>query len=161
MIDPLKELNTDKPANSFYDVIIKCDSFRHLKKEENVNKYGWDVEFRSGFNYENAKSRELIIVSVIGNRNKGKSYMLSKLADIPLPCGTSVRTEGISAKYPEIEDTSLLVLDSAGFETALVETDDFKLSNKISPAEAEEKKNEIARDRAIVELFTQKFVLTN
>ena len=142
-------------------MIIKCDSFRHLKKDPNSTKYGWDVDTRDGFNYEKAKNKDVIIVSVIGNRNKGKSYMLSKLANIKLPCSTSVRTEGISAQFPEINHTSLLVLDSAGFETALVETDDFKLSNKISPAEAEEKKNGIARDRAMVELFTQNFVLSN
>ena len=87
--------------------------------------------------------------------------MLSKLANIKLPCGTSVRTEGISAKYPEVDNTSLLVLDSAGFETALVETEDFKLSNQVDPVTAEEKKNEIARDRSVVELFTQRFVLSN
>lgn len=161
MIDPLQEHNTDRPASAFYDIIIKSDSFRHLKKEPNTENYGWNVVIRDGFKYENAIKKELVIVSVIGNRNKGKSYMLSKLANIQLPCGTSVRTEGISAKYPEIDNTSLLVLDSAGFETALVETEDFKLSNKIDPTTAEEMKNEIARDRSIVELFTQKFVLSN
>lgn len=161
MLDPLKEHNTDQPASAFYDIIIKSDSFRHLKKEPNTENYGWNVVIRDGFKYENAIKKELVIVSVIGNRNKGKSYMLSKLANIQLPCGTSVRTEGISAKYPEIDNTSLLVLDSAGFETALVETEDFKLSNKIDPTTAEEMKNEIARDRSVVELFTQKFVLSN
>ena len=92
MIAPLKEQNTDKPAKTFYDMIIKCDSFRHLKKDPNSTKYGWDVDTRDGFNYEKEKNKDVIIVSVIGNRNTGKSYMLSKLANIKLPCGTSVRT---------------------------------------------------------------------
>ena len=161
MIDPLQELNADRPASEFYDIIIRSDSFRSLQKKPNTENYGWDVVSRQGFDYEKAKKKDLIIVSVIGNRNKGKSYMLSKLANIKLPCGTSVRTEGISAKYPEVDNTSLLILDSAGFETALVETEDFKLSNQVDPVTAEEKKNEIARDRSVVELFTQRFVLSN
>ena len=49
MIDPLQELNADRPASEFYDMIIRSDSFRHLKKEPNTENYGWDVVFRQGF----------------------------------------------------------------------------------------------------------------
>ena len=64
MIAPLKEQYTDKPAKDFYVLIIKCDSFRHLKKTSNDNKYGWDVEVREGFNYETFKTKDVIIVSI-------------------------------------------------------------------------------------------------
>ena len=58
MIDPLKELNADRPTNEFYDTIIRSDSFRHLKKEPNTENYGLDVVFRDGFDHEKAKKKD-------------------------------------------------------------------------------------------------------
>ena len=58
MIDPLKELNEDRPSNEFYDTIIRSDSFRHLKKEPNTENYGWDVVFRDGFENEKKKKKD-------------------------------------------------------------------------------------------------------
>ena len=60
---------------------------------------------------------------VIGNSNKGKSFLLSKISNIKLPSGTSIRTEGLSIKYPELEkfkDRKIALLDSAGLETPVL-----------------------------------------
>ena len=54
--------------------------------------------------YENFKNGRIIKIGVIGNSNKGKSFILSKISKINLPSGTSVRTEGLSIKYPELSE---------------------------------------------------------
>ena len=52
---------------------------------------------------------------------------MSKISKIDLPSGTSISTEGLSIKYPEIEkyqNRNIALLDSAGLETpVLKETD--------------------------------------
>ena len=77
------------------------------------------------------KSEKIIKIGVIGNSNKGKSFILSKLSKINLPSGTSIRTEGLSVKYPELDlyiNRKIALLDSAGLETpVLKEVDNEKL----------------------------------
>ena len=66
---------------------------------------------------------KLIKIGVIGNSNKGKSFILSKLSKIALPSGTSIRTEGLSVKYPDCElfkNRKIALLDSAGLETPVI-----------------------------------------
>ena len=46
---------------------------------------------------------------------------ISKVKDIP--SGSSIRTEGLSIKYPELEpyqDRKIVLLDSAGLETPVL-----------------------------------------
>ena len=62
------------------------------------------------------KNKEVLIVWVVGNRNRGKSLVLSKLSNVSLPDGTSIKTEGISIKYPQMEegkDAKYILMDSA------------------------------------------------
>ena len=44
-------------------------------------------------NYNKFKKESVIRIGVIGNSNKGKSFILSKLSKIKLPSGASIRTE--------------------------------------------------------------------
>ena len=37
----------------------------------------------------------------MGNGNRGKSFLLSKISGFDFPTGYSVKTKGISIKYPE------------------------------------------------------------
>ena len=48
------------------------------------------------------KTKDFLKVGVVGLGNKGKSFLLQKLADIELPTGTSIKTEGLSIKCPDI-----------------------------------------------------------
>ena len=50
-------------------------------------------------------------------------FLLSKLSKIDLPSGTSITTEGLSIKYPEIKEyknRNIVLLDSAGLETTVL-----------------------------------------
>ena len=87
----------NKKFEDFYDIIININSIR------NVNKEGWKVKFtKNGLEkYKRYKNKELITLGVLGNNNKGKSFLLSKISKINLLTGTSIQTEGLSVKYPD------------------------------------------------------------
>lgn len=116
--------NTNKDSNfiDFYDVIIDIKSIKDINK-------GWRIKMskRAKENYENFKKDEIIKIGVIGNSNKGKSFLLSKISKIKLPSGTSIRTEGLSIKYPELDklfkNRKIALLDSAGLETPVLKSD--------------------------------------
>ena len=57
---------------------------------------------------------------MIGNGNKGKSFLLEKLSEYQIPKGFNVKTEGLSIRYGEEKDHKLAILDSAGQETPLL-----------------------------------------
>ena len=106
-----EQSNKDINFTSFYDVIIGIKSIKDINK-------GWEVSFSDKIenNYETIKNSKVIKIGVIGNANRGKSFLLSKISKIYLPSGYSIRTEGLSIKYPELEkykDRKIVLLDSA------------------------------------------------
>ena len=131
----------------FYDVIIDIQSVKDINK-------GWEIKMneRGKKNYELYKNKEILKIGVIGNANKGKSYLLSKISKIDLPSGTSIRTEGLSIKYPELEsfeNRKIALLDSAGLETPVLR--EKEESEEISKELFREK----SREKLITELFLQ------
>ena len=138
-----------KKSVDFYDVIIKINSIRNLVDgwEISMNKKGED-------NYDKFSKKSFIRIGVIGNENKGKTTILKKLSDFDLPTGYSIKTEGLSIKYPQLKEypnLKIVLLDSAGFETPVL---NFKIKNndnKNSELEFLEK----ARDKSLTEVFLQ------
>ena len=105
---------------NFYDVIVNIKSIKDINK-------GWPIKLNRD-NYENYKNEKTIKIGVIGNSNKGKSFLLSKISKIKLPSGTSIKTEGLSIKYPELneafKDRRIVLLDSAGLETPVLKEEE-------------------------------------
>ena len=113
-------------ATKFYDVIIPIQSIKDITK-------GWEIKISDRFrsNYKNLINQKALKIGIIGNSNKGKSFILSKLSKINLPTGTSIRTEGLSIKYPDLlqyPDRRIVLLDSAGLETPVL-TDGVNIEN--------------------------------
>ena len=110
---------------NFYDVIVNIKSIKDINK-------GWPIKLNRD-NYENYKNEKTIKIGVIGNSNKGKSFLLSKISKISLPSGTSIRTEGLSIKYPQLsesfKDRRIVLLDSAGLETPVLKEEDKNQDN--------------------------------
>lgn len=76
--------------------------------------------------YKNSKFTK---IGVIGNENRGKSTILSDFSRIELPTGVSIKTEGLSIKYPELgefKNRKMILLDSAGLETQILKTENFE-----------------------------------
>ena len=151
--DKFKEnFEGNKKSNEFYDAILNINSILELNK-------GWEIKFNSEQakeKYDKMKEEEILKVGVIGNGNKGKSFFLSKISDYELPTGTSIRTEGLSLKYPDNSNKKIILMDSAGFETPLLD------NNNIRSLEKENYLKELentARDKLITEKFLQNFIV--
>ena len=144
---------SNKKADDFYDVIIAIQSVKDINK-------GWQIKMneRGKKNYELYKNKEILKIGVIGNANKGKSYILSRISKIDLPSGTSIRTEGLSIKYPELErfkHRKIALLDSAGLETPVLR------ENEESEEISKELFREKSREKLITELFLQNYIIHN
>ena len=137
----------------FYDVILDINSLQEL------NQKGWKILFseEGKKRYEKLKGEKTCVIGVVGNFNKGKSFILHKISGYLIPHGHSIQTIGLSIKYPENLDTSVTLLDAAGYETPLK----FPEANEeCKDGENHEFKiSELARDRQLTELFLQRFVI--
>ena len=156
--------NLNKKVNftDFYDMIINIKSIKDINK-------GWKIQMseRGAKQYEKyRKDKEIIKIGVIGNSNKGKSFLLSKISKIDVPSGTSIRTKGLSIKYPEIDELyknrNIVLLDSAGFESPVIKKDkknkikdnykgdnennENKENNEINKKENNEEKNNLINE---------------
>ena len=125
------------------------------KSNIKVNAQTGQIEDNNFCLLNKEKSEKVIRIGVIGNANKGKSFLLSKISNMDLPVGTSIRTEGLSIKYPEnldkYENRRIVLLDSAGLETPVLNDGD-------------EEKNlfkEKSREKLITELFLQNYIINN
>ena len=168
-------INKDEEYNPilFYDIIIYIHSINDI-----IN--GWKIEFSSRMvtKYKEFTQDKVVKIGVIGNSNKGKSFILSKISGFNLPSGTSVKTQGLSIKFPELKkypDKKIALLDSAGLETpVLLEKNEIVDKNEKIVNEKMineninknlEKKIELfkeeSRDKIITELFLQNYIIHN
>ena len=109
-----------------YDIILDITSFQDL-----VNK-GWKIKYnkKEGKDqYLKKKDEPTIIVGVIGNGNKGKSFFLEKLSGYNIPKGFNIKTEGLSIRYGTSQEHNIAILDSAGQETPLLKVASEKNEN--------------------------------
>ena len=170
-------LQKGQDPKNFYDVIVSIKSIMDISKE------GWNIKFSNNFQKDskNLINNKALKIGIIGNSNKGKSFILSKLSKIQLPEGTSIKTEGLSVKYPDLEiykDRRITLLDSAGLETPVLEENnekekkyldkqqkDGKGNNNFGKQEQDERENEIfkekSREKIITESFLQNYIIYN
>ena len=137
------EINID-PTN-FYDVIVSINSIIDISKK------GWKIKLSERFkkNHTNFINDKTLKIGIIGNSNKGKSFILSKLSKIDLPAGTSIKTEGLSIKYPDLEiykNRRITLLDSAGLETPVLKEEFERESNSLNKQQPDEKENTLIKD---------------
>ena len=150
----------NKKQIDFYDIIVHIDSVKDINK-------GWKIEMneKGKLNYEKYKNEDILKVGVIGNANKGKSYLLSKISKIDLPSGMNIKTEGLSIKYPDIKmdkKRKIVLLDSAGLETPVLKSDINSMGkNRNELKERNELFKEKSREKLITELFLQNYIVNN
>ena len=131
---------------NFYDIVIDINSIT------SVSTKGWNLKFNPSIlaklkkeiklkkekkekekekkeikekleDSEEQEEQNTITLGVLGNNNKGKSFLLSKISKIKLLTGTSIETKGLSIKYPDLKGFKgrrLVLLDSAGLETPVL-----------------------------------------
>ena len=171
----------DDEIDDYYDIVFEIDSLANLKK------YGWEfiVTEKGNEKYEKKKNKESTVISVIGNKNKGKSFILSQISKIVIPDGHNISTKGLSIIYPDYDEKNIICLDTAGFEVPLCEDEKnyvFEINNEDSLKKMEEKKvdndeeeisikdflnedeyitqiEKFIRDRQNTDYFLQKFII--
>ena len=153
--DKSKQFQNQKLEN-FYDVIIDIDSIKHLD-------IGWKIKMseKGKENYEKYKKQNCRKIGVIGNENKGKSTILQRISNFNLPTGVSIKTEGLSIKYPEMEDypnLDVVLLDSAGLETPVLK---YEINNDKDNENCNISFAEQSRDKILTEIFLQTFIIKN
>ena len=157
---------------NFYDIVININSITSVSTE------GWNVKFNPKLlekfkeqikmkkeqekkqkeekekdnNEEQEEEQKTITIGVLGNNNKGKSFLLSRISKIKLLTGTSIETKGLSIKYPELEGfkgRQLILLDSAGLETPVLKKNNNIQEEEIpKPKEEEDEQNNKIEDKS-------------
>jgi hypothetical protein len=142
-----KEKNYNRDMQKLYNMIIKVDSMDQLTKE------GWKIINKNKDNRINL-DKKVSIISVLGNKNVGKSFILHLLTEKNIPNGYTVTTEGLSFILPEEEGNrgdNYILIDTAGTESPLLIEKEKKISK--------DSINKMAKDRIITDYFLQKFIL--
>ena len=118
-----ENLNKNKYNNDdffkYYDIIFDINSL------ENLQKNGWKIESTcEGFEkYTKNKDKKCTLVSVLGNKNTGKSFILSEISNLEIPNGFNISTKGLSIIYPIYEDKNIIFIDTPGLEGPLCQKD--------------------------------------
>ena len=133
---------TKQEVKNFYDVIVHIDSIK------NINK-GWKIDMsqEAEKNYQEYKNQKVLKIGVIGNANKGKSFLLSKISKMNFHSDMRIKTEGLSIKFSDLKlfkDRKIALLDLAAQETSLSILD-----------------NERYRDKLMTEFFLQNYIINN
>ena len=139
---PKKLINFHKknePKTEPYDVIIDITSIQKL------NNPGWKISYH---NNKKMEPENRIVVSVLGNSNRGKTYLLQKLSGNNLESGYQVQTKGLSMKF----HGDIIYLDTAGTNVPLLVEENEKRPN-------EEQINSIRLCQIITNYILQKFVI--
>ena len=152
-----KPIYDEQKFINFYDIILKINSIRDVLN-------GWNIEFSENGKdyYEKMKVKNFLKIGVAGAGNKGKSFLLQKLANIDLPVGTSIKTEGLSIRCPDMEseNENIILLDAAGSETPLLEDSNFDFNKLVNdPKELKEQLDNLARDKSLTENFLQNIII--
>ena len=96
--------------NTYYDVIVKMNSLRELLLD------GWEIYCSN--QYENYKNNPYCIpISILGEGNSGKSFLLKRIFNVNIPNGFSQKTEGISVKY--LENFNFALIDTSGLRKSI------------------------------------------
>lgn len=102
----------EKNPLDFYDIIVNINSMQNIKK-------GWEIKMNENGKkiIESKEKVKKLVIGVMGNRNKGKSFLLQALSGERMQTGTTINTIGLSIKYSE---NKFVLLDSEGSESPIL-----------------------------------------
>ena len=161
---------------SYYDIVFDINSLENLKQN------GWKIEAtEKGYQkYLKKKDKSCTLVSLLGKKNKGKTFILSKINNLEIPDGCNITTKGLSFIISDKDENNIIFLDTAGFEDSLCEDDGvfkFSTNNEKYLKLKEEEKNSVSikdymnekekitqiqkfiRDKQLTKEFIKKFVI--
>ena len=114
-----KNFNTyENKENPPYDLVVDIKSIYELNKGWKIYHYGNKDNISRTKNY---KPKGKYIISVIGNANRGKTFLLRLLSafeELEEVSKNSVTTLGLSMKFPK--EKEFILLDTVGFNAPLL-----------------------------------------
>ena len=116
-IENERRFNQDK--NTLYNMVIKLNSMDQLIND------GWKIT-KAKSDIKEDLEKLVAIVSVLGNKNSGKSFILHLLTGKDIPNGYTVTTEGLSFIIPDNDknkNDNFILIDTAGIESPLLSED--------------------------------------
>ena len=137
----IPENDNDYTTYTDYDAIYKCESLSELLEK------GWNYNLKEKFVNLMKAEKKFCPLCVIGETNKGKTYLINYLTNKKFKSGDEFKTEGLSCKYSffqyqynkknnDTEDKNkFLIFDTAGRSEPLL----------IEPEEKEKKKNDLRK----------------
>ena len=142
--------------NQNYDMQLYCESLEELKES------GWNYYVSE--QYSKYKDRKIRSIGILGESDKGKTFLLNLLVGTNLKSGINIKTIGISLKYIKLfenekndQNDLCLLFDTAGrCEPLLVEN-----RKEETNEELKEKVEKKARDLKMSEKFLRNFILKN
>ena len=169
-----RNINSEKLINNqtLYDAIFRCGSLNKLFKEEwNYNLSNIFVERIQ----REIDERKFCSICMIGDTNKGKTFLVNLLCNSKLESGAEYKTEGISCKFTDLpinstedgnenieerlKEKKFLIFDSAGrSEPLLIDPDERAKLN------SEELKNRVDtdnKDLRLSEEFLKNFLISH
>ena len=116
----LENLEKSKRNYLNYHIIININSILSL------NNKGWEIKYPlQKEEYKKKMIKPCIIIGALGNRNKGKSFILSKIIGYQIENSISQKTEGISVFFGDNEDDCIALLDSGGQDDPLLKPKEY------------------------------------
>ena len=151
--------NLKEPIEN-YDLIIYCNSFKSL-----FQKNGWYYKYSDNYknfieNSNNLKCDSFCNISILGESNVGKTFILDKITNGKLSNAILKKTHGLSVKYFSIENKQIklshyfLYETEENFEPFINEN--IKEKNELK---LKEKFKEYSNDLKLSKLLINKYLL--
>ena len=146
-------------SKEFYDMVLDFSNFEQLKGEGWKITWGTDGEKK----YNKCKDNKNVLVGILGNKNRGKSFLLGRIigkTNFMNKSGFLITTHGISANFPVLDgndELNVITLDTAGKDNPLLDSANINSSN--SEKAHNEKIKSIARDQRVSEIVLSDFII--
>ncbi len=144
--------------NPIYDLVIDIKTILDLEKGWKINFYGNDENKQRILKKFDERN---FVISVIGNSNRGKTYILNKISgfeEMKEGAKFSVQTKGLSIKCPI--EKEFILMDTVGFNAPiLLEDENINIREKENEENIDEKINEITRGQIITNYLLQNFII--
>ncbi len=118
---------------------------------------GWEICCSNQYEkYKNNPYSRSVPISILGEGNSGKSFLLGRIFNVEIPNGFSQKTEGISVKY--LDNGEFALIDTSGLRKSINKNDknqlkkliqEFLISNLVRELEYKKYKNDEEEEEKI------------
>ena len=106
-----------------YDIIIKIETLKALLN-------GWEIKYgkEGKQNYLNKKDKKILLIGLLGLKNSGKTFILSRLFNEKI--SKKEESDNLYLKYIKLKNCELAVIDTPGIGRILKEGENKSLLNQ-------------------------------